>query len=315
MIFTSHYRGPQKGAQISISIYPPQNWKGAHLPLFAPSKKLFDLKPSPEEYSRIFAEEMQAKNQLINIWLSKRAEDITLNCYERLPNFCHRHLVGQIIKSKRPDLWGGELEESTQPSANKIKALTLHQPWAALVGRHKHYETRSWGTPYRGKLAIHAAKRQKDTDAWISELGDLLPAGELAYGAVVAVCDLTDCIRMGPKFIAQQSPTEIRCGLWEPSRYAWKLENVRIFKNPILCRGYQGLWDWEQEILVLSSNPISCFPDIENIENPENRWTWVDAPPWWNPHGEKIAEVRGDRVILEYGGRLIPLNELRLVES
>lgn len=39
-----------------------------------------------------------------------------------------------------------------------MKALTLWQPWASLVALGvKTVETRSWSTPYRGPLAIHAA--------------------------------------------------------------------------------------------------------------------------------------------------------------
>lgn len=38
-----------------------------------------------------------------------------------------------------------------------MKILTLTQPWATLVAiGAKHIETRSWGTAYRGPLAIHA---------------------------------------------------------------------------------------------------------------------------------------------------------------
>ncbi len=46
----------------------------------------------------------------------------------------------------------------------KIKALTIWQPYASLIAAGlKQYETRSWSTRYRGLLAIHAAKR------WIGE--------------------------------------------------------------------------------------------------------------------------------------------------
>ncbi len=38
-----------------------------------------------------------------------------------------------------------------------MKALSLKQPWAALVAIGvKKIETQSWGTSYRGSLAIHA---------------------------------------------------------------------------------------------------------------------------------------------------------------
>ena len=40
-----------------------------------------------------------------------------------------------------------------------MKALSIRQPWAWLiVCGHKPLENRSWPTPYRGPLLIHAAK-------------------------------------------------------------------------------------------------------------------------------------------------------------
>ncbi|QFS50630.1 hypothetical protein [Nostoc sphaeroides] len=73
----------------------------------------------------------------------------------------------------------------------------------------------------------------------------LPPVEELVFGAVVATADLTDCILMTEEFISQQSETELKCGLWEPGRYAWKLENIQIFKLPISAKGYLGLWNIE----------------------------------------------------------------------
>lgn len=41
-----------------------------------------------------------------------------------------------------------------------MKGLSLWQPWASLCGiGAKEYETRSWPTRYRGRIAIHAAKK------------------------------------------------------------------------------------------------------------------------------------------------------------
>ncbi len=40
-----------------------------------------------------------------------------------------------------------------------MRCITLTQPWATLVAiGAKTIETRSWGTKYRGELAVHAAK-------------------------------------------------------------------------------------------------------------------------------------------------------------
>ncbi len=42
-----------------------------------------------------------------------------------------------------------------------IKALSMWQPWASLVGTGaKSYETRSWSTNYRGPLLICSAKKK-----------------------------------------------------------------------------------------------------------------------------------------------------------
>lgn len=44
-----------------------------------------------------------------------------------------------------------------QGAGDRVKAITLHQPWASLIAAGvKTIETRSWSTPYRGIIAIHA---------------------------------------------------------------------------------------------------------------------------------------------------------------
>lgn len=48
----------------------------------------------------------------------------------------------------------------------QMQALSLWQPWATLIAiGAKTIETRSWGTRYRGRIAIHAAKTTKGIDA------------------------------------------------------------------------------------------------------------------------------------------------------
>jgi hypothetical protein len=127
-----------------------------------------------------------------------------------------------------------------------IKAISLHQPWASLIARgYKQYETRSWDTRYRGKLAIHATKKFIHIPQLLQLLGKK-DKSEFPLGAIVAIADLTDCIQMDREFINSQSDTEKRCGDWNIGRYAWKLENVRAI-DPIPQRGYQGLWDWEDK--------------------------------------------------------------------
>jgi hypothetical protein len=44
--------------------------------------------------------------------------------------------------------------------------------------------------------------------------------------------------------------------------------------------------------------------------NSKKRYTWKDAPDWWNPLGEEIHLDLFECVILNYGGRLIPKSDL-----
>jgi hypothetical protein len=146
-----------------------------------------------------------------------------------------------------------------------MRILTLWQPWASLIALGlKQYETQSWGTTYRGKLAIHAAKRPIVRDelraiAWAMGGGGCSMAEfaqveqvleqDLPLGAIVAIADLSDCLVMRYRHpsamagieIETQSGLEQAVGLWEPSRYVWKLDNVVSLTEPIPFKGGQGL--------------------------------------------------------------------------
>lgn len=137
-----------------------------------------------------------------------------------------------------------------------MKALTLTQPWATLVAiGAKWVETRSWGTNYRGPLAIHAAK------GFPAEARDLLlrepfsstlhRAGvitsDLPLGSVVAICRLLDCFEMTEEWIAAVKEPERSFGHYEPGRFAWILGKVERLAEPIPAKGSLGLWWWQDE--------------------------------------------------------------------
>ena len=113
-----------------------------------------------------------------------------------------------------------------------VKALTLWQPWASLIGYGaKTIETRSWSTEYRGPLAIHAAKRPtRDDEMRACRIGmtsslncgsdegwkdllypldrrDLSMPYPLPLGAVVATCRLVDVVPMVMTAPYAQSPS------------------------------------------------------------------------------------------------------------
>lgn len=119
-IYTSYYRAEIRGEGISISLYPPKNWKGKHLPLFAPTPELLKWwkasaqdAEAEKDYERRFREILHSRQQLIDLWVRKQQQvsaDITLCCFEKSGDFCHRYIVGrEVIRRALPELWGGEV--------------------------------------------------------------------------------------------------------------------------------------------------------------------------------------------------------------
>jgi len=135
---------------------------------------------------------------------------------------------------------------------SSMMALTLWQPWASLVALGvKRYETRSWRTSYRGRLAIHAAKRVVPVDGYAGALiaARLAEAGlrlaSLPLGAVVATCTLVDCYPVESLWVELVDMGDERAfGDWSIGRYAWQLADVVPLEEPIPARGKQRLWVW-----------------------------------------------------------------------
>lgn len=146
-----------------------------------------------------------------------------------------------------------------------MKAITILQPYAELIAHElKHFETRSWPTKYRGKIAIHAGKElypitpeiKQAVEAAVFYSGPFHPTyiEDWTRGAVIAIADLVDCL----KVVGHQSLTagailengklilgnELYFGDYSKGRYAWQLENIKMLKMPIPAKGKQGLWNW-----------------------------------------------------------------------
>lgn len=138
-----------------------------------------------------------------------------------------------------------------------MKALSLTQPWAELVVLgEKQWETRSWKTPRRGRIAIHASKKfppwareLAENDAYyVSTLGKY-PITRVVRGAIVGTVEIlnmqpTDELRdlLGRK--------EIAFGDYQSERWGWQLANPVRLPEPIPCRGMLGLWEVPPEIVI-----------------------------------------------------------------
>jgi activating signal cointegrator 1 len=153
-----------------------------------------------------------------------------------------------------------------------VKILTLWQPWASLwVLGAKNIETRSWGTSYRGLVAVHSSKKLDDNcrhlcfeepfKSALAEHGIELP-GQLPLGKILGIVEITDCLQMvaeavtgapaRARFISLTVPDlrltarERAFGDWRPGRRALVTSETRVvLEEPIPYRGSQGLRDLE----------------------------------------------------------------------
>lgn len=157
-----------------------------------------------------------------------------------------------------------------------MKAITLTQPWATLVAiGAKKIETRSWGTRYRGPLAIHAAKGTGDRQHSL-ELAQLCfnepfrsclhNAGygglfTLPRGAIIAVCELKTVLDISGALTHYFVPIdgvgnvdippgepEASFGDYSENRFAWILTDVHALPEPITVKGALGIWEYGGEL-------------------------------------------------------------------
>jgi len=140
-----------------------------------------------------------------------------------------------------------------------MKAISLHQPWASLVGMGlKTWETRSWPTNHRGPLLICATKLVD-----LYAIGTLMPVRGVhpPHGIAIAVVDVIDCVPTESLNLATLGEAA-RYGDFRRGRWAWKLEcpcSIEARNLPI--RGRQGLFRVEfQDPRPASQRFWTCPP-------------------------------------------------------
>jgi len=189
-----------------------------------------------------------------------------------------------------------------------MKALTLTQPWASLVAiGAKQIETRSWSTNFRGTLAIHAAKgfpkaarefaiepvcyRAVQRHSLSKTYSLIDPSYPL--GCVVATCNLLDCLPMESRGclagVFQDYPEldteqERAFGDYSPGRWAWVLEDVKAFPEPIPAKGALGLWEWIEypgecaSDLGIPGEPCTCALESDSMICPKHGPVFASEP-------------------------------------
>lgn len=126
--------------------------------------------------------------------------------------------------------------------------LSIQQPWAWLiVNGYKDVENRSWGTPYRGKVLIHASKRRitRHEETYFTNLcvkhGVPRPWEDMLYGGIVGIAEITDCVRFNE---AAKKGLTSPWFVQQPGNVGWVLKNAQPL--PFLaCKGSLGLFEIE----------------------------------------------------------------------
>lgn len=126
------------------------------------------------------------------------------------------------------------------------KAITLHQPWAELlVLGIKEMETRSWPiNKLLGNMDIHASKRP------MCDVGKALAAkyniNNLVYGAIIGNVFFASCFQIDEGWVQwAQKCSEYELGEWREGRFGWHALAATKLKEPIYCRGYQRIWNFD----------------------------------------------------------------------
>lgn len=139
-----------------------------------------------------------------------------------------------------------------------MRVISIWNPWASLiVHRHKFFETRSWPAPAAligERIGIAATKsirpeqltayNDPDFQQFYSETG-LPELMELPRGCILGTVELHSCEVMTEEFMEEVTEEEKMFGMWMVGHYAWRLRDPKRFRDPIIARGAQGLWSYD----------------------------------------------------------------------
>jgi hypothetical protein len=141
-------------------------------------------------------------------------------------------------------------ENKEERRIDKVKALSIKQPWANLIIDNllifrKDIEIRTWNTKHRGIFFIHASL--KPDELAIKHFGyeDKI----LSKGCLVGVANLVDVKQYNNK-TEFQADTKRHKNFWDPEKYpqyGFILEDVRALDNPIPFKGNLNFFETRME--------------------------------------------------------------------
>jgi len=126
-----------------------------------------------------------------------------------------------------------------------MKCLSLRQPYAALIVTGiKTIETRTWRTNYRGKILIHAAQKTIEISNKYNRLIQDIDEEILsAKGKIIGSVEIKDCRTLLQKDKKSALVEDIE------NKYAWILENPKLFKKYIARKGQLSLFNVDDDLI------------------------------------------------------------------
>lgn len=132
-------------------------------------------------------------------------------------------------------------------AGHECRVLSLHPQWAwSVMFAGKDIENRSWSTPYRGRIWIHASSKKiggdtlEEVRAFIHENSKLKLAKiptEFPRCQILGSVELVDIV------------TEHRSPWAFPENMHWVLRDPRPLKNPVTdLNGKLRLWKWVSDV-------------------------------------------------------------------
>ena len=108
----------------------------------------------------------------------------------------------------------------------------------------KRFEFRSWQTKQRGDLLIHAGKGI-DKEA-MKRLAKYIPK-DMPSGKILGKVTLVHCIKCDDDFKGKclKENKDVYAKSTFIEKFAWQLENVEVFDEPIEAKGKLSLWEYD----------------------------------------------------------------------
>ncbi|KAH7843187.1 hypothetical protein Vadar_013656 [Vaccinium darrowii] len=146
--------------------------------------------------------------------------------------------------------------------------LTMHQPWASLlVYGIKRIEGRSWPSPIRGRLWIHAAGKVPDTETIkamedfyreiyaVNGITDLKFPEHYPISRLLGCVEVVGCVSLDELVSWEELPEGVR--LEGQTDYCWLCEQPQKLIVPFEMRGYQGVYNLEKKIYEAAVRGLS----------------------------------------------------------